>query len=244
MNNSTLQQLQFTDIERLLRSNEISYFNIYNGDIHPTTYLSTKYYYDHPYDNIDIDQKIRSIFIDIELFSTENTKVDLDLSKAEIPINAVSIIDNITKEINVFFLLIDKNVQLFGILNDPTFNYDQFIIDKQNMIKKYLIDNNYIDMEYSIKLNLYSLESELLKNLWMTIHFYDPDVLSGWNIDFFDMPYTYNRLTGLFGVPDANRLMSKFGKVTLKNDHISIPDYTISDLLYLYKPRDEGGLVN
>jgi hypothetical protein len=37
--------------------------------------------------------------------------------------------------------------------------------------------------------------------------------------------------------------MSKFGNITVKNDMVSIPEYTIVDLLYLYKPRDEGGLI-
>jgi len=242
MNNLNIKQIQFNDLERLLKSNELSFFNIYNGDINPSTYLATKYYFEHKYDNIDMDQKIQSLFIDIELYSAENTKVDLDIQKAQITINAVSILSNFTNEIIVFYLILDKNFNQFGLSSSQDFNYGQFIINKQNMIKQYLVDNNYMDDTFSIKLELFLDERELLKSLWNTIHHYDPDVLSGWNIDLFDLPYMYFRLSRLFGTIDASRLMSKLGKVTVKNNYISIPDYGTSDLLYLYKPRDEGGL--
>lgn len=239
-----IKQIQFNDVERLIRNKEISYFNIYNGDISPSTYLSSKYYFDHKYDTIDMPQKIRTVFIDIELYVDDNIKSDLDLTKAEIPINAVTIIDSFTNEIESFYLLNDNNYELFGIKNSPNFNIKQFIIDKQTEIINYLIETKYLSILTPLKISLFNNEKELLKSLWMKIHNYDPDVLSGWNIDYFDIPYTFNRLVNLFGILDATRLISKFGHVTVKNELVSIPEYTIVDLLYLYKPRDEGGLLN
>lgn len=243
MSNLNIKPIQFTDVERLLRNKEISYFNIYNGDISPSTYFSSKYYFNHKYDTIDIPQKIRTVFIDIELYVADNIKSDLDLTKAEIPINAVTIIDSFTNEIESFYLLNNNNYELFGIKNDSNFNINQFIINKQTEIINYLIETKYLDSSMSLKLSLFNDEKELLKSLWMKIHNYDPDVLSGWNIDYFDIPYVFNRLVNLFGLLDTNRLMSKFGNITVKNDMVSIPEYTIVDLLYLYKPRDEGGLI-
>jgi len=237
-----LKKMTFNDIERLIKGNELSYFNIYNSDINPVSYFSTKYYHEHQYDNINVDQKIRIMFIDIELYTEENMKLDLDSKKAEIPINCVTIIDSFTKNISTFYWLINKNMELFGIKHDPNFDYSKFIIDKQNKLKNDLINLSYIDDSYNIELSLYDNEKSLLTDLFLKIHQYDPDTLSGWNIDMFDMFYIYNRLCKLFGNIDAERLMSKFGKVEVKSDRVYITDYAITDLLYLYKPRDEGGL--
>lgn len=242
MDKSNLKQIAFNDLERLMKSNELSYFNIYNGDINISTYLATKYYYEHQYDTINIPQKIRNLFIDIELDTSENIKIDIDLTKAEIPINAVSIIDSFTNEIESFILLNNTNFSLFGINNNPDFNFDQFIINKQTEIINYLISTNYLTETCPLKISIFNDEKELLKTLCMKIHDYDPDTLSGWNIGLFDLPYMFNRLRRLFGPLDANRLLSKFGTVSLKYETLSIPDYTISDLLYLFKPREDGGL--
>jgi DNA polymerase elongation subunit (family B) len=242
MDNSKFKQISFEDIERLMRSKELSYFNIYNGDINATTYLTTKYYYEHQYDTINMPQKIRNLFIDIELDTSENIRIDIDLTEAEIPINAVTIIDSFTNEIESFILLNASNFNLFGINNTSEFNFEQFIINKQTEIINYLISTKYLTETCPLKISIFNDEKELLKTLCMKIHDYDPDTLSGWNIGMFDLPYMFNRLKKLFGLLDANKLLSKFGTVSTKNEMISIPDYAISDLLYLFRPREDGGL--
>lgn len=45
--------------------------------------------------------------------------------------------------------------------------------------------------------------------------FWCPDVITGWNIDFFDIPYLYNRITRLLGQGEASR-MSPWGIVERK----------------------------
>ena len=237
-----VQKIDYENFESLFRTKEINFYNIYNLDITPTIYFSSKYYHEHPNDKIDVEQKLRILFIDIELYTYENIKIDLDISKASIPINAVTIIDSETKEITSFYLLIDKNYNLFGISNDSSFDYENFIQQKKQYIYNHLIENKYIEDEYKYELLLFNDEKYLLQSLWNKIHYYDPDILTGWNIDLFDMPYMFTRICGIFKVEDPGFLMSKFGTATLKNKLVNIPEYTIVDLLRLYKPRDEGGL--
>ena len=44
------------------------------------------------------------------------------------------------------------------------------------------------------------------------------------------------------GNEDAKKIISKFETVEFRNGKVQIFDYAIADLMYLYKPRDEGGL--
>lgn len=62
------------------------------------------------------------------------------------------------------------------------------------------------------------------------------------NSDTFDYPYLYERLCTLKDKQFAAETISIFNYVGYKNGFISIPEYTIADLLYLYKPRAEGGM--
>ena len=40
----------------------------------------------------------------------------------------------------------------------------------------------------------------------------DPDIITGWNVRFFDLPYLYNRIKSVLGEKEANQ-MSPWGKV-------------------------------
>lgn len=61
------------------------------------------------------------------------------------------------------------------------------------------------------------------------------------NCDMFDMPYIYGRMKYLYGKDDCEKIMSKFGQVDHRYGTVCPFEYTVSDLLYLYRPRDEGG---
>lgn len=76
-------------------------------------------------------------------------------------------------------------------------------------------------------------------NHW-SLHY--PDVLSGWNVKFFDVPYLVNRIIKLFGQEEANKL-SPWKKINpretfiMNRKHLSYDIYGISTLDYidLYK---------
>ena len=54
----------------------------------------------------------------------------------------------------------------------------------------------------------------------------DPAIITGWNSDLFDYPYLFFRTCKLFGQEAANKMITKLGHVTQKNDIISIPEYS------------------
>lgn len=70
----------------------------------------------------------------------------------------------------------------------------------------------------------------------------DPDIITGWNVEFFDIPYIHNRIKNLLSEEDANSMShwgfvmdkevnQKYGKGKIKN----ISGSTILDYMTLYK---------
>lgn len=87
-------------------------------------------------------------------------------------------------------------------------------------------------------------EADLLDKfikVWRSKQFI-PDVLTGWNVEFFDMPYLINRITRILG-PEAAKRMSPWGLLNSREVEIAgrtynIPEVvgvTILDYLQLYK---------
>jgi DNA polymerase elongation subunit (family B) len=67
----------------------------------------------------------------------------------------------------------------------------------------------------NVSCNQYDNENQMLKDF---IEFWEqqkPDIVTGWNVRFFDIPYLYNRISYLFGEDTANRL-SPWKKVIKK----------------------------
>ena len=87
---------------------------------------------------------------------------------------------------------------------------------------------------YSLGLNDFNIEGVECKSyddderrllsdfvdLWETL---DPDIITGWNVNLFDMPYLYNRIHRILGKKTANRL-SPWGDV--KDRKVTIMDRT------------------
>lgn len=87
-------------------------------------------------------------------------------------------------------------------------------------------------------------ENELLNrfiNVWRSKQFL-PDVVTGWNVEFFDMPYMINRITRILGPESAKRL-SPWGILSERELEIAGRQYTIPiivgitilDYMQLYK---------
>lgn len=79
-------------------------------------------------------------------------------------------------------------------------------------------------------------EEEMIVTFLLKMEEILPDILTGWNIDFFDIPYFYRRAVKLFGETMANRI-SPIGKVYF-NDRLqkySIAGVSCLDYYNLYK---------
>ena len=76
--------------------------------------------------------------------------------------------------------------------------YIAFLLDKDNRVKTNIIDG----IEIISSDNEYNLLSKFL-NKWNELGF---TIVTGWNIDGFDMPYLYNRITNVMGKEHSKRL--------------------------------------
>ncbi len=244
-----MTKLTFQDVEGMVKSKQLGFHNFYNLDIPITTQYSIKYYKEHQHDTIDSNQFLNTIYLDIELY-TYNKGLDMNnMQDGELPINIVTIRSSEDYILWSYILLFDCNLEQFGITSDPNFKYNEFIKNielklVEDLKKLGYTGTQFISDQYTVNLNVYSDEKKLLFDMWQKIHEYDPDILTSWNGDHFDYPYNYYRLSKLYSPADACQIMSKFNDVKVEKNGISIFEYTIADLLKLYRPRSENNGLN
>jgi len=112
--------------------------------------------------------------------------------------------------------------------------YEVFVLDKKRKIK----DNAKNFNKDGRKVNVHVFDNE--KNLLFAfLNYYEeitPTILTGWNIDFFDIPYLYNRIKNVCGEGHAKRL-SPIGECFYSpyRDKWSFGGVSILDYLNLYK---------
>ena len=174
-----IQTLSYEDLERFIKTKEVSYFNFYNVDIPITTYYAIQYYLRHQHDTIDNQQPLNKMFLDIELYGEEDG-VD-DFSLTQYPINAVTFCCNTEKVLRSYYLLNDQNYQKFGI--QPIANFDLQSLLNQHIqnFTKFLIKEGYIDDTFKFEIRIFNEEAQMLQAFWLGLHDVDPDILSGWN---------------------------------------------------------------
>ncbi|MDD4081751.1 MAG: 3'-5' exonuclease [Sphaerochaetaceae bacterium] len=216
----------------------LSPYQMYGLDITYQQYYSIQHYLQNSHDTIDIDQLLNINFIDIEVF-TNNSKTFPKPELAAHPINAITTYNTFNKTFYSYLLLQHSNIQKFP-------NRDQ-IPELINSFKKELITENYISTDDSLQIEIFSNEIDLIKSCWKQIKNLDPAIISGWNCDMFDIPYIYFRLGNLLNSNEIEigKILSNFGKIKVEKNYenfIKIPEFPIVDLLYAYKPRDDGGL--
>jgi DNA polymerase elongation subunit (family B) len=225
----------------LLNDNKITPYNCYGLDLDYTQYFSIDHYLKNPNDNFDVNQKINTVLMDIEVFSNNSGKFPAP-SAAKCPISAITIYSTEEKIYKAYFLLMHSNINKFPSKDQ----LPQLITE----FKKILVEEEYFKETDNEQLEIYVFtnELEMIKACWSEIRRIDPATLSGWNFNLFDLPYIYFRLGNLLNKNESEvgKILSMFGLVKINkmgDDYIiSIPEMPVADLLYLYKPRDDGGL--
>jgi DNA polymerase elongation subunit (family B) len=91
----------------------------------------------------------------------------------------------------------------------------------------------------------FQTEHELLMKFLEIYEEIHPDIITGWNIDYFDIPYIYNRLKRVLGDTYANRL-SPIGKMFYSDyrDRWFIAGVSCLDYMVMYKKFTFGELPN
>jgi DNA polymerase elongation subunit (family B) len=227
------------------KSMDISPYQVYQLDLDYQQMYSIKNYLNNKSDIIDKDQQLNILFMDIEVY-TANANVNifknLDMGIAKFPINAITIYSTFDKTYRSYYLLQHGNIQKF-----PTKE------EIPNLVQAYmkdLADGKHIADDEKLEINIFTTEIDLIRACWSKIREIDPTVLSGWNSDEFDVPYIYFRLGNLLNNNEIEigKILSQFGKIKVEKFNnrflVKIPEYPILDLMYAYKVRDDGGLVN
>jgi len=230
-----LQTVSFEEFKSL----DISPYQVYGLDLDYQQYYSIQNYLKNKTDTIDKDQFLNILFMDIEVF-TNNAGVFPKPDQAKFPINAITIYSTFDKTFRSYFLLQHSNISKFPEKEEIPNLVQSFV--------KELLDDKYILSDEKLEIYIFTTEIDLLRACWNQIRNIDPTILSGWSTDRFDLPYIYFRLSNILNKNEVEigKILSKFGKIKVEkfgNEFlIKIPEYPILDLLYAYKPRDDGGL--
>ena len=81
--------------------------------------------------------------------------------------------------------------------NDPlTDEYFCYVLDQSNKLK---LSDDRIKVDGKVTIKSYSEEYDLLNAFFMKYLEIKPTILTGWNVEFFDIPYLYNRAQQIVG---------------------------------------------
>ncbi len=87
------------------------------------------------------------------------------------------------------------SIALYDFMTETYFTY---VFDAKKRLQSYTKDNKVVEV--------YDTEYEMLNKFFQKYLEIKPTILSGWNSDFFDIPYLYNRAVNVLGVSVANLL--------------------------------------
>jgi DNA polymerase elongation subunit (family B) len=117
--------------------------------------------------------------------------------------------------------------------------YDVFVLDKAKKVKNNAKQFSKDGRE--VKLHIFDNEKNLLLAFLNYYEEVNPTILTGWNIDFFDIPYLYNRIKNVCGEGHAKRL-SPIGQTFYSpyRQKWSFAGVSILDYINLYKNYNYG----
>lgn len=179
--------------------------------------------------------KLRINYVDIELYQEGYGTInfdDIQTSARQIPVNLITLYDNYT----------DKYYTLVYNLNRSKINLEQ--------IKEYL---DYKD-ECNFDVKIFDKEVDMFLEFFKLLKDFDPDLVSGWNSDEFDLPYLKYRAEFL-GIEHPKLAHNKTFEIEYKttmNKHEEEVTYCIPHLGYsvaldyqrCYKERTLGKKEN
>ena len=122
----------------------------------------------------------------------------------------------------------DNTITSIALYDDLLHKYYCFTLDVGNQIENYTKDDEVVEF--------YKTEHELLTRFYQKYSEINPTILSGWNLEFFDIPYLYNRTVKVLGL-DVADMLSPIRDVyynEYKKKH-NIAGVNVLDYLKLYR---------
>ena len=168
----------------------------------------------------------------------ETTRVLVDIYDSDLPSNGHRVM---TFDIEVEMISglpntkeAQNEITAIAAHDSATKIFDVFVLDKHNKIK-----NNKDGFEKDGRktvIHIFNNEKNLLLAFLNYYQEVNATILTGWNIDFFDIPYLYNRIKNVCGEGHAKRL-SRIGEAFWSpyREKFSFGGVAILDYLNLYK---------
>jgi DNA polymerase elongation subunit (family B) len=179
-----------------------------------------------------------------ELFESdvpETTRVLVDLYQDDTPskghivltfdieVEMISGLPNIEKA--------ENEITSIAAYDDATKEYHVFVVDKKGKVN----GKFFSPLSQDVHVHIFSNERDLLMKYLTYVESVNATIWTGWNIDFFDVPYLYNRIKNVCGERQADRL-SCIGKTYWSpyRNRYSIAGVSIMDYIGLYKRYNFG----
>ena len=115
-----------------------------------------------------------------------------------------------------------------ALYDSTTENYFTYVFDPNKRLESYTKDDQVVE--------IYETEYEMLNQFFQKYLEIRPTIISGWNSEFFDIPYLYNRAVRILG-PEVANLLSPISQVIYsdyKKKH-TIAGVSSLDYLQLYR---------
>ncbi|MFA5543499.1 MAG: DNA polymerase domain-containing protein, partial [Bacilli bacterium] len=170
--------------------------------------------------------------IDIEIAVAESNKFP-EASEAERPINLITVYDSSQDKYFIWYMPPDEHQEIImPYIDEPgTADDEEDVID---MSKRHYMR--------------FESETKLLADFFDFWANNRPDIVTGWNISAFDMPYLFNRGCKVLGIAyDVPSALSPSGNCYYVDDAntmspiLKISGISIIDYMYLYKFKFEKG---
>ena len=122
----------------------------------------------------------------------------------------------------------DNEITAITLYDNISKDWNVLLLDKEHLTKNKRTDKYIFEA--------FSTEKDLLMRFFQLYLEIRPDILTGWNIDGFDVPYIYNRAKKLCGANVAKQL-SPVGVVSkdFRKDRMNIGGVAALDYMYLYR---------
>jgi len=156
--------------------------NLHASDVDICDFYIKKHYEENPRTLKGVQPT--KAYYDIEVDTYKYNKFP-EPEDAPCPINAITLIDDISNTILVLLLIDTNNLELMKFYNNES---------SQNEFKKY-IENKY-DNNYKVKMEFFEDEIDLINLFWQAIHYLKPDYCIAHN-DSFDLITMMNRIIKL-----------------------------------------------
>lgn len=159
--------------------------------------------------------------------------------------------DKISNDTKVLFLDIEiekgerysKVNEAFNVINAMTYKvtgqdyYTCLLLGDSTETKNITVDIN--NKQNAVRLHLFTSEVDLLTHFLMDYQSFGHNIITGWNVEFFDMPYLYHRIKNVMGYNMAKLLSPDAGIVKVRETKfgykVIMAGVTVLDYLDLYK---------